>query len=379
MAVYDSSNIKDTRILLSQTPPNYVGENYYLKELQQKINADWRFRPNRFDIEKEDGLGTEQYKPIQVVLQSIRNDKGEVVSKDWARVVYRDIMQPVRIGERFRFSYNFNIKEPNSDKSIWIALNYHGLQETASQVICRCNGTIIGAYTDENGAVCYHEEPVIQTNKLNSPSFQFSEVAIDPRGQLTIIAQHNKYTRQWYINQRFVIGYDRVYKVSNIVKTDSETTYDPMDVGVIRVYLDFDQNSELDDFEKRIAYNGKTEKPTGQIDTGKTDKDEYIIKLLNQDGHIMNVPENLIGDFIFNPVLYKNDIAQTNDINVSCYLSGAYAAQAELSDFINLTGPIDRYYTISKIASDPGLTLNATCLCDDYAELHFTMKLNGWN
>lgn len=33
MAIYDSTDIVDTYGLLSQTPKNYVKDNYYLKEL----------------------------------------------------------------------------------------------------------------------------------------------------------------------------------------------------------------------------------------------------------------------------------------------------------------------------------------------------------
>ena len=153
MAVYDSTNVKNTRTLLSQTPPNYVPENYYMKELQQKIDADWPYRPNRFDIEKEFVMGSEEYKPIQVVLQSVKNDKGENVSSDWMRVVYRNIHQPIHMGERFRFSQELNVDAPVEQRCIWLTMNHDNVNQTASQVIRRCNGTVIGLYTDENGVL----------------------------------------------------------------------------------------------------------------------------------------------------------------------------------------------------------------------------------
>ena len=165
---------------------------------------------------------------------------------------------------RYRFSYNFDLKESDIDKSIWIALNQNSVNPTASQVICRCNGTIKSIWEDRGngGKTSVHEEPVIQTTKLTSANFLYNEVAVDPKGQLIIIAQHNKYTEQYYINQRFVIGYDRVYKVTNIIKTDSLATYKAKDVGVMRIYLEMDQIGELDDMENRLAYNGRHEEPT---------------------------------------------------------------------------------------------------------------------
>ena len=194
----------------------------------------------------------------------MKNDKGETVSDDWRNIVFRDIKYPHRIGMRYRFSYDFDLKEPDIDKSVWIALNQNSVSPTASQVICRCNGTIKSIWEDHGngGKISVHEEPVIQTTKLTSANFLYNEVAVDPKGQLTIIAQHNKYTEQYYINQRFVIGYDRVYKVTNIIKTDSLATYKVKDVGVMRIYLEMDQIGELDDMENRLAYNGRHEEPT---------------------------------------------------------------------------------------------------------------------
>ena len=262
--IMDNSNVKDPYYLITQTPPNLVKDNYYLHELQEKVDADWEYRPNRVWIEKEDGIGVEKYSPIEVVIQTVKNDKGETVSDDWRNIVFRDIKYPHRIGMRYRFSYDFDLKEPDIDKSVWIALNQNSVGPTASQVICRCNGTIKSIWEDHGngGKTSVHEEPVIQTTKLTSANFLYNEVAVDPKGQLTIIAQHNKYTEQYYINQRFVIGYDRVYKVTNIIKTDSLATYKAKDVGVMRIYLEMDQIGELDDMENRLAYNGRHEEPT---------------------------------------------------------------------------------------------------------------------
>ena len=262
--IMDNSNVKDPYYLITQTPPNLVKDNYYLHELQEKVDADWEYRPNRVWIEKEDGIGVEKYSPIEVVIQTVKNDKGETVSDDWRNIVFRDIKYPHRIGMRYRFSYDCDLKEPDIDKSVWIALNQNSVIPTASQVICRCNGTIKSIWEDHGngGKTSVHEEPVIQTTKLTSANFLYNEVAVDPKGQLTIIAQHNKYTEQYYINQRFVIGYDRVYKVTNIIKTDSLATYKVKDVGVMRIYLEMDQIGELDDMENRLAYNGRHEEPT---------------------------------------------------------------------------------------------------------------------
>lgn len=376
MAVYDSTNVKNTRTLLSQTPPNYVPENYYMKELQQKINADWPYRPNRFDIEKEFVMGSEVYEPIQVVLQSVKNDKGTEVADDWMRVVYKDIYQNTHIGERFRFSQDLDHRAPVENRSIWLAVNHDGVNQTSSQVIRRCNGTIIGLYTDENGVKTYHEEPVVQGDKLTTTTFQYNEVAIDPKGQLTILAQYNKYTKQWYINQRFVIGTNTVYKVANIIANDSETTYNPEDVGVIKVYLDIDQIGKRDDFVKRIAYNGDPDQPIGDVENAHTDVNERVIKILDAADQQINVPDILMQTFEFKPALFINGVISGDIVNVDFTLTGAYADMATLSDFVDITES-NGIYTLRKIANDPGLILHIVCH-EGETELAFDMKLNGW-
>lgn len=262
--VYDTSGKVDTYYLLTQTPKNFVKDNYYLRELQEKVWADWEHRPNRVDIEQETGIGTEEYFPLEVVIQSVRSDSGEKVSDDWRRIVFKDIFEHRRIGTRYRFSYKFDLEEPDELKSIWLAVNQDSASPTAQQVIVRCNGTLGSIWVDEEGNKVYHYEPVVQVTELRSASAMFNEVAIDPRGQLTIIAQHNKFTRDYYINQRFVIGYDQIYKITNIIKTDSLTTYNPNDVGIMTIYLDYDQKGTLDDFVNRIAYNGRVEDETVQ-------------------------------------------------------------------------------------------------------------------
>ena len=103
--VINSTDIIDSRYLLSQTPPDMVEENYFLRELQDKIDSEWRFHPNRMMIEQETGIGEETYFPIEVVLQSVKDDKGTKVGDDWRNIVFPDIRYKCRIGTRFRFFF----------------------------------------------------------------------------------------------------------------------------------------------------------------------------------------------------------------------------------------------------------------------------------
>ena len=97
--------------MLSQTPKNYVKDNYYLRTLQDKVDADWEYRPNRVDIEEESVRGSLEYVPMEAVVQSVRNDKGEKVSEDIMRLVFRDIRYSSKIGTKYRFSFNFDLND----------------------------------------------------------------------------------------------------------------------------------------------------------------------------------------------------------------------------------------------------------------------------
>ena len=46
---------------LSQTPKNYDGNNFYIRTLQQKVDAEWEYRPNLVCVEYEDGWSTGNY------------------------------------------------------------------------------------------------------------------------------------------------------------------------------------------------------------------------------------------------------------------------------------------------------------------------------
>ena len=330
--VYDTSGVVDTYYLLTQTPKNFVENNYYLRELQEKVWADWEHRPNRVDIEQEMGIGTEEYFPLEVVIQSVRDDKGEKVSDDWSRVVFKNILEHRRLGTRYRFSYQFNLNEPDELKSIWLAVNQDSASPTSQQVIVRCNGTLGSIWVDKDGKKTYHYEPVVQVTELKSPTAMFNEVAIDPRGQLTIIAQHNQYTREYYINQRFIIGYDQVYKITNIIKTDSLTTYNPEDVGIMTMYLDYDQKGELDDFKTRIAYNGRMDET---IDVPPQEVDNYQINIVSP-----------------NPV---PTVLGTDDLQFSVYLfNGENQTDKKISveTVLTETNNPNTYYSIQYVDGD---------------------------
>ena len=316
--------------ILSQTPKNYDKDNYFIKELQDKVNAEWVYRPNRVDIEYENDWGEQTYSPIEAVVQTVKSEKGTAISDDCKSIVFKNILEDrFTIGSRFRFAHGFGTTNrdgspvTDKDKDVWIATNTNGAKITSSMVIERCNGTLGSTYMDEQGLSHYHYEPVIQGRDLTSVSLLYNEVAVSPESQLLIIAQHNEYTQDYFVNQRFIIGYDKVYKIKAINKFYGNSTFDPKNVGLIRIYLEITEASPYDDFVHRIAYQSTNnvvivENQDDPVPpTPEEDEDTYVIVF---DGP-QSIPTFLDSlGLIFRPVVKnsKGEIISGIKINLSC-------------------------------------------------------------
>lgn len=377
--VYDSSKGPNPYYMISQTPRDHVPENYWLKELQDKVNADWDLRPNRFLVEKESTFGTEQYEPLEVVLQTVKNDKGTALSDDWRRVVFKDIHYQCPLGLKFRFSYSFLNNESEVDKNIWLASNRNTNGPTASVVIVRCNGTLGSEYVDSKGITHYHYEPVVQTKDLKSVNLFYNETAVGQSSDLVAIVQHNQFTRNYYVNQRFVIGYDQVYRIQAMSKFASNYTYKPDDLGTIILYLEIVEKSQYDNFQTRIAYN---QKERVEVETTGSDG-VYSIQMDTPT----TIPEMLGSEaVIFKPTVYLEDNPMNVAITTEYQLMNTSTPPQPVADEVR-----DKYvqfeqlegnsFSLRKLRFYPGGNLYVTCkaqpLGGDELTYTFNMSLRG--
>lgn len=348
--VINTTHSADRYDILSQTPKNYSSSNYFLKELQDKVNADWAYRPNRVDIEYEDDWGQQTYSPIEVVIQSVKSEKGTSISDDCKAIVFKNIFEDrFTIGNRFRFASRFGddtvqteqmdpdhsncgkVVRPKQLKNVWLVTNYNSVNMTSSVVIERCNGTLGSLYTDAQGVSHRHYEPVIQGRDLTSVSFSYNETAVSPQSQLLIIAQHNDYTRDYFINQRFIVGYDKVYRIKAINKFYSNSTDNPEDVGLMRIYLELTESSPYDDFENRIAYQS-----TGKIIIDNKDSEQsenYTIGFTSPE--IIPIYLDSAG-VTFTPEVRNGDVVVDNTtITLECELANL-PATVDINNYISI-------------------------------------------
>lgn len=396
MAVYNTTKVTNSRDLLSQTPPNYVEENYHLHELQEKVNADWKYRPNHAIIEVEDSFGSETYQPMEVVLQTVKTDQNNDISDDWRRIVFRNIFEHRKPGQRYRFKYDFDIKAPDREKDVWLAVNQSRSDLTASQVVCKCNGILGSIYVNENGETEYHYEPVVQPMKLSSYGAWANDVAFDPKGAMMLIMQYNKYTSQYFINQRFIFGvvdkqyiykngelieqpYAQVYKITNIQKDYSYTTFEPNDVGTMRIYFDADQLGELDDIEHRIANNEVVPKPKPKDPVIEDETTTYSLEMTNP-----TLMPAYLGktDFEFELQVKNNkdEIIDTTIGELPLELTGnQYAFMANVDDYVSIEKIDNGKYKLHRKKADLNLSVRFTAMAVvDSQELKLSFDLRLW-
>ena len=153
---------------------------------------------------------------------------------------------------KYRFSFNFDLEEDDIDKFCWLATNINVTDPTSSVVITRCNGTIASVFKNADGYNDVHIEEVIAGTDLSGTGFHFNETILTQKDSIVMIVQANDYTRGYYVNQRFIVGYDTVYKVTNIENYNSRSTYKAKDNGLIVLYATVDQKSEQDIFDKEV-------------------------------------------------------------------------------------------------------------------------------
>lgn len=355
--IMKSAFTTDSYYLFSQTPKNIGPDNYYIASLQEKVNADWEYRYNVVDVEQEQTIGGDDYEPMEVVIQSIKNDKGQTVSDDIVGLTFRDILYTVPLGTKFRFSRGFNLNDPVVDKNVWLAMNKYEASPTSRIVVNRCNGTIGSVYIDTDGTAKYHYEEAVCANSLSATAFNYNNVIVSPSAQLTMIVQHNKYTRGYYINQRFIVGYDQVYKVTAIDKYNGLKTYQPESAGLVILYANLDEKSAKDDFQNRIAYNNDEYSVTNSGTKPKKKKKETIV----QQQPLVE-PQNSVeySLSIVSPLPVPSDIGAekltfefglfSNGERVPCDMTATWSITGiKVDNYVRIEKESDNVFTIKRI------------------------------
>lgn len=199
MAVINTTNVIDSSMYLkAKLPKNMVGENYYVENLQDKRNKDWAYRYNVVGIEEEIAKPLKYtcelpaYTPVDVVIRSVKGERGEDLSTDWEELSFRDLKYPIGVGRKYRFSLDFpdmtkmTEDEKHYDTSVWLAINENPVAPRKSCVVRRCNGNIalVGSpdRTYQNITEARYE-PCIQVTELRYMNKYYNQTLVIPQAE----------------------------------------------------------------------------------------------------------------------------------------------------------------------------------------------------
>lgn len=256
--VFDSTNSFSVFENKSRTPKNMSKNNYYLKNLQNKINDEWKYLPNIIDIEEEKEFGSETYKQIEVKIQNVYDEKlKKTLSDDWKKINFKDIHYPIKVGQRYRFSLNYDEDENLREKSIWITLNNNRTNPTYGGILRRCDSyfTIISNHKN------IHYEPICLDTDFKYSSIYYDLSISIAQGEIYATLQYNKFTKFLKINDRFIVGpvdtVDRhnntIFKIKALRRYQSLNTFDNNSIPLIFLALERDDVNPEDDLETRIV------------------------------------------------------------------------------------------------------------------------------
>ena len=271
--VFDSTDkfsVFDTK---SRVYKNMSEDNYYLKNIQNKINDEWKYRYNIVDIEEEKDFGSESYDSIEVKIQNVYDEKlKKVLSDDWKKINFKDIQYPISLGQRYRFSLDFNENNQSlKDKSIWITLNVNKTDPISGGILRRCDSFI--TVVSDKGNI--HYEPICLETDFKYSSIYYDLSVSIAQGEIYATMQYNKYTKFLKINDRFIIGpvdtidkyNNTVYKIKAIRRYQGLNTFDLNSIPLVFFALERDDVNPNDNFEDRVAFSN-----------GKYREDDYLQK-----------------------------------------------------------------------------------------------------
>lgn len=376
MAVINTTDIIDSSIYLkANLKDNMVGDNYYIENLQYKRNADWEFRSNKIRIEeelhKQSNYSSKlpNYTPIEVVIRSVKDEKGKDLGCDWAQIAFKDLYHPNKLGSRYRFDMdgengfkdlsNMSEEEKYYETCIWLGINRTPQSAGNSIVIRRCNSnmTLIGSPTGKQfDATEIRYEPIILENDLKYINMYYNQSLVIPQAEWYITAQLNYFTNDIKINDRLILGTvdtkdtsnNAVYKVKAIVKAASTKTFSKLGdseinkIPLMVIALDKDviadnslgqqNNVDGDNFVTRVAKQNPlyiVKKDVQQ--TEEEYPDDYQIAITDSDKTRI-----LLGEEIERKVYFDSESGQIDgEFTMSCSIK--YLSQKTIENYLSFT------------------------------------------
>lgn len=413
MAIYDTTNSLNTNVYLkAKLSKNMVGDNYYIQNLQDKRNRDWEYRYNVVDIEQEATIQKRYdsclpvYTPLEVVIHSVKDQKGQDLGTDWAELSFKNLKHQSFLGRRYRFALDFPDMSLMSEEdkyfntSVWININESPIKPGASCIVRRCNSSIalVGSPSREYGNITeVRYEPVVLENDLKYMNLYYNQTLVVPQAEWYVTMQMNYFANAIKINDRLILGgvdladkeNNSVYKVKAVIKCNSTSTFQRnVDDGIdnipyVILALDKDMVSGEDDFEKRIPAHA----PLYYVPDIKP-VNHFYIHITDEGGETVvgNIRMMLGETYKFNAALYINDMLLKNEkLTYKVTLPGI--KEENWGNYFEFVQVDNNSFTIKNLkACNRGLlVINISCPNPEYPDdedkvitNEFSIKLGGF-
>lgn len=271
---------------------------YYKTELQNKINLEWPYASDIYQILEESPFSSGSYVHTEVRINHTPiSTTGEKLGDDWKELIFKDITHSRGIGYKYQYDNNY-----------WLTINSDIYRKvTASTTVRRCNNSL--RWIDEYGNL-YTEPCVIEYKIQSNKDYGKGNFPI-PEGFIQIYCQLNPNSRKIKPNQRFLFG-----------NTDNWTAYKVYGDGV----RNFLNNQTMDDDSTPLLM---LTMGANYINEGADDLVNGIAEVNRIVYTISTSPSSVlgsVGDIIdFNSIIYLNDVPTDKEVTYSIISSGSGA------------------------------------------------------
>lgn len=289
------------------TYERYRASSVMIKSPAEQYRSDWQAlidqqidnAYNWYDIEIEENFGTQVYISDKVRLgYAVNPGTGTKLSDDWKQLIFKSPTNDyIQMGRRFKYGNN-----------VWLTINTEAYgSATENCIIRRCNNTLNTKLAD--GTI--HKEPCAIDNDLKYGNIYFNNSVNVPQGTVSVWIQFNNFTKNILVNDRFIIGYNQVYKVKSVINYLSDFTFSPDGSPIIKLEMQVDSILSSDDFVNRVTQSTETDKVslTGEI-------------LVTPDINTVSQGRTVS----FNCKYYINSVAQSNTFVFSVVDTGVPSA-----------------------------------------------------
>lgn len=323
---------------IPQTP-----DEFYRELNQATIDSVWNNTTQIRTIKEENFPFDNTYKECEAWVNTVADvtTNTDKVIGNYISVLFRNIDHPNNYrGQKYLY------KTDNINEDYYLCYDkINPLTQTSNTKLIMCNNKLKWIDT-KNGAI--YEEPVFVGWELTSTNNQISKDGIVQERRLVCLIQGNKDTRGIKPNQRFIIGHNKAFKVTQIDDTNLEHINEEYPTLFI-LYIEWCSILPSDNLELNIAdyYSGEYNVSVSpQVISQESGFEGKINATIKYNDLVVDLP--LIWESSDESVVLVDNIGNyklvgnpNNTATIKCYIKGnenSYGlSNVEIIEVVNIT------------------------------------------